>query len=428
MTAYTVEPCAHGLHGRLRVPGDKSVSHRALLLAARAEGRSELLGLSHGEDVVHTARAMRAFGAEVERISEDQVLVDGGPSRLHEPHSVIDVGNSGTGIRLLSGWASGLPGLAVLAGDDSVAGRPMHRITAPLRAMGAHIDGRQDGAYPPLVVRGGDLQGIDYRLPVPSAQVKGAMLLAGLTASGATTVREEMPLRRHTEELMALAGADVERLGDGVRVRPSRLTPFRLAIPGDPSQAAFWLVGACVTPGSDLVVEHVYLGAGRTGFVDVLMRMGADLVIERDDALAHTADIRARFGPLRATEVAGPEVPSLIDEIPVLAIAAAAAEGTTVFRDAAELVVKETNRIATITSELRALGAAVEPRPDGLDIEGRGGGPIEGGNVESHGDHRIAMAMAIAGLSARSPVLVSGWEAVATSYPTFKEDLRRCVS
>ncbi|MGH8918817.1 MAG: 3-phosphoshikimate 1-carboxyvinyltransferase, partial [Actinomycetes bacterium] len=214
----------------------------------------------------------------------------------------------------------------------------------------------------------------------------------------------------------------------GVAVSACKLSSFRLEIPGDPSQAAYWLVGACITPGSDLVVEHVYLGTGRTGFVGVLQRMGADVVVEHHDPVTHTADIRARYGPLHATEVGGAEVPSLIDEIPVLAVAAAVAEGTTVFRDAAELAVKESNRIETTASELRSIGVEVVARPDGMEVHGRAGRPLTGGSVDSHGDHRIAMAMAVAGLAARLPVLVSGWEAVATSYPTFKEDLRRCES
>lgn len=432
MTALTVEAPAAGLRGRLRVPGDKSISHRALLLSARATGRSVLAGLSRGEDVERTAQAIRAFGAGVERADDATVVVEGGVDRLGEPAAVVDVGNSGTAIRLLAGWAASLPGLTVLQGDGSVARRPMGRIVAPLRLMGLRIDGRGDGSYPPLVLRGGALHGIDYSLPVASAQVKGAILLAALGAEGPTTVREAVPTRAHTEEMLVAAGVDVDveiaGAGRAVTVRPGPVEPQDLDVPGDPSQAAFWVVAGAVVPGSDLVVEHVYVGAGRAGFVDVLRRMGADITLEGRDDTESTADIHVRFSALRATEVGGPEVPSLIDEIPVLAVAAALAEGTTVFSDAGELAVKESDRITTTVSELRAVGVQADALPDGLSVLGQGGRPLAGGTVDSHGDHRIAMAFAVAGLVARTPVLVSGWDAVATSYPSFREDLRRCVS
>lgn len=428
MSAITVAAAPGGVRGRLRVPGDKSISHRALLLSARAEGRSELRGLSDGLDVQHTAAAMVHFGAALERLADGTVTVDGGAARLHEPDRVIDVGNSGTGIRLLAGWATAVEGLSVLAGDESIAARPMARVAEPLRAMGAHIDGRRDGTLPPLVVRGGGLHGIEYRSPVASAQVKSAVLLAGLAADGPTTVIEPVPTRRHTEEMLALAGAAVLVDGSSVTVQPSALTPFRIDVPGDPSQAAFWVVAACITPGSDVTVEHVYVGPGRAGFLDVLLRMGADVTLEAEDPATHTADVRARWSQLRATEVRGDEVPSLIDEIPVLAVAAAMAEGSTTFADAAELAVKESDRIATTTAGLRALGAAVDPRPDGLVVHGSAGRPPGGGTVDAHGDHRIAMAMAVAALVASGPVRIEGWESVATSYPSFREDLQRCVS
>jgi 3-phosphoshikimate 1-carboxyvinyltransferase len=419
-----------GLRGRLRVPGDKSISHRAILLAALAEGRSRLSGLSDGTDVRHTLGAVRAFGAGVEDVAGDPVVttITGGRDSLTEPDGVIDVGNSGTGIRLLAGWSAGFPWLTVLAGDESIARRPMDRVAEPLRAMGAVVDGRDHGRLPPLVVRGGRLRGIDYRLPVASAQVKGAVLLAGLAAEGSTTVREPVAVRAHTEELLALCGADVTAGPGVVTVRPSTLKPFDLVVPGDPSQAAFWVVAGCLVPDSDLVVEHVYVGRARAGFVEVLKRMGADLVVERYQAATRTADLHVRHGPLQATSVGGAEVPGLIDEIPVLAVAAALAEGTTVFADAAELLVKESDRIAAMTAGLAAVGAAAEPRPDGLVVHGSGGRPLAGGPVDARGDHRVAMAMAVAGLAAAGPTAVAGWEVVATSYPTFEEDLRRCVS
>jgi 3-phosphoshikimate 1-carboxyvinyltransferase len=303
----------------------------------------------------------------------------------------------------------------------------MDRVAVPLRLMGAGVDGADDADRPPVVVRGGKLRGIDYDLPVPSAQVKGAILLAALGADGDTVVREHVVTRAHTEELLGALGADVEVSADRLttRVRATKLDPFRLDVPGDPSQAAFWVVAACITPGSDVVVEHVYIGQARAGFLDVLARMGADLEVDRHDD--GTADIRARFGPLRGTDVGGAEVPGLIDEIPVLAVAAAVADGPTLFSGAAELRVKESDRVATLASELGAVGARVEERPDGLAVPG--GDRFHGMAVRSHGDHRIAMALAVAGLASAGddgvPVVVDGWDAVATSYPGFADDLER---
>ena len=423
-----MEPASGGLHGRLRAPGDKSVSHRALLLAALAPGRSLLRGLSTGQDVVHTAGAIARFGAGVAPTGEGIVSVDGGTSRLHEPEGVIDVGNSGTGIRLLAGWAAARPGLTVLAGDESIAARPMRRVVDPLRSMGARIDGRDEGRLPPLVVRGGELHGIDYRPPVASAQVKGAILLAGLAAAGETTVREAVPTRQHSEELLAVFGADLH-LGPGaVTVRPSVLSPVDMTVPADPSQAAFWAVAATIVPGSDVVLERVYVGPGRAGFVDVLRRMGADITVVDEDPCTHTADLRVRSAPLRAADVRGDEIPSLIDEIPALAVAAAYADGVTTFADAAELKVKESDRIATTVAALAGIGVGAEAHPDGLSVCGRAGQGPGAGAVDSSGDHRIAMAFAVAALGGSGPVTISGWEAVATSYPGFEEDLRRCVS
>ncbi|HET6795332.1 MAG TPA: 3-phosphoshikimate 1-carboxyvinyltransferase, partial [Acidimicrobiales bacterium] len=406
------------LTGRLRVPGDKSISHRALILGALAEGTSTVRGLSSGDDVARTSAAVQAMGAVI-----DGDRITGGRGRLHEPADVIDVGNSGTGIRLLAGLCAGRSWLTVLTGDESVRSRPMDRVVAPLRQMGADVDGRQGAKLPPLTVRGGSLRGLDYAPPVASAQVKSAVLLAGLAAEGETVVRERLATRSHTEEMLKEAGADitVHRIGGGLvaRLRPSPLTPFELDVPGDPSQAAFWVVAACIVPGSEVTVEDVYIGPGRAGFVDVLERMGAD--VELVDRRGNVASIRARHAPLRGATVSAEEIPSLIDEIPVLAVAAAVADGTTTFRGAEELRVKETDRVATVGSELGALGARIEGAADGLTVHG--GGPLSGARVRSHGDHRVAMAMAVAGLAAKGATTVDGWEAVATSYPGFESDL-----
>jgi len=428
MSELVIAPAGGPLHGVVRPPGDKSVSHRALLLAALAEGESALDGLSDGDDVARTAAAMTAFGVEVERRGPGRVVVRGGRSRLHEPERVVDTGNSGTGIRLLAGWATGVPGLSVLEGDESIARRPMERVVEPLRRMGAVIDGRAGGRFAPLVVRGGPLRGVRIELAVASAQVKGAILLAALTADGPTTVVEPVATRIHTEEMLAARGVRVERHGRSVTVWPGEVGPADVEIPIDPSQAAFWVVAATLVPGSEVRVPRVYVGPGRAGFLEVLTRMGADIHLEQRDERAGTADLRVRHAPLRATEVGGAEVPSLIDEIPVLAVAAAFAEGVTTFRDAAELRVKETDRIVTVSEALRAMGATVEARQDGLVVTGAPGRTLGGGSVHSAGDHRVAMAAAVAALAGRAPVTVRGWDAVATSYPSFREDLAACTS
>ncbi|HEX4863904.1 MAG TPA: 3-phosphoshikimate 1-carboxyvinyltransferase, partial [Acidimicrobiales bacterium] len=395
-------------------------------LAAKARGASTIRGLSNGEDVAHTLEAVSAFGAEVRPEGDTAVRVQGGA--LHEPTHPIDVGNSGTGIRLLAGWAAGIDGLTILAGDESIARRPMDRVVEPLRLMGAVVEGREGGRFPPLVVRGGSLRGIEYRLPVPSAQVKGAVLLAGVDADGETTVVEDVSTRAHTEELLALCGANISVRPGSVTVRRSALSPLDIDVPGDPSHAAFWVVAACITPGSELTVENVYTGVGRAGFVDVLLRMGADLQLVDADPKTSTATIRARYSLLKATTVHGNEVPSLIDEIPALAVAAAYAEGETVFADAAELKVKESDRIATTVAALSSIGATAEARHDGLVVVGSAGEPLAGGAVDAHSDHRIAMSLAVAAAAAGGPVVVEGWESVATSYPGFAEEYQRCAS
>ncbi len=418
MTSLRIEG-GRPLRGQVRVPGDKSISHRALILAALAEGISVVRGLSPGADVAGTAAAVQALGAVV-----DGHLVTGGRSRLHEPSGVLDVGNSGTTIRLLAGLCAGFDWVTVLSGDESIARRPMDRVAEPLRLMGATVEGSDGGRLPPITVRGGGLHGIDYQMPVASAQVKAAILLAALSAEGETVVRESTPTRAHSEEMLDAAGADIEVADGIVRLRPSALHPFELDVPGDPSQAAFWVVAACIVPGSELVIDDVYLGPARAGFLDVLVAMGAD--VER----VGERSLRARYSPdLHGTDVEGHQIPGLIDEIPVLAVAAAVAEGTTTFRGAGELRVKESDRLATVTSELSALGGKVEPTDDGLTVTGTGtgGGGLHGGHVRSHGDHRVAMAMAVAAMAAAGDTVVDGWDAVATSYPGFEDDLRRCV-
>jgi 3-phosphoshikimate 1-carboxyvinyltransferase len=430
--ALVAEPArGRALKGRLRVPGDKSISHRAVLIAAWASGTSRLVGLSSGADVGHTLDAVAALGVEVDRTGPE-VRLKGSRRRLSEPEAAIDVGNSGTGIRLLAGLTATIDGLTVLQGDRSVSRRPMDRVAAPLRLMGAHVDGRQGGRYPPLVVRGGGLMGIDYTLPVASAQVKSAVLLAALGAEGRTRVYEPVPVRAHTEEMLAEAGAGIEVVPQGagyvVTLQPGPLHAINLKVPADPSQAAFWVVAACIVPGSDLVLEDVYVGRQRAGFIDVLLRMGARIELLSEDPERHTADIHVKAGPLSGTSVSPAEVPSLIDEVPVLAVAAAVADGATRFDGAGELRVKESDRLATTVGMLRDLGARAEALDEAMVVTGNAGAPFNDGQVSSHGDHRIAMAAAVGTLVAKEAVRIEGWSATATSYPSFAEDLSKCLN
>ncbi|HVW33542.1 MAG TPA: 3-phosphoshikimate 1-carboxyvinyltransferase, partial [Acidimicrobiia bacterium] len=358
------------LRGRLRVPGDKSISHRALLFSALAAGTSRLWGLADGDDVVRSRAAIEALGVKVrdsagspaeavvagERADPAVIVRGGGFEGLAEPDAVVDCGNSGTSIRLLAGILAGRPFHTVLTGDSSIVRRPMARVVEPLRAMGARIDGRDGGRLAPLAIRGGGLRGMRHELAVASAQVKTALLLAGLQAEGGTEIVEPARSRDHTERLLPAMGVRLEAGAGGVTVEPvsGGLTPINLAVPGDPSAAAFFVVGACITPGSDLVVEDVCLNPTRIGFVDVLRRMGAnvEIAVKEERGGEAVGDIRAAYGPLRATTMAGAEIPSVIDEIPALAVAAAFAEGTTEVADAAELRVKESDRIGTIEQEL----------------------------------------------------------------------------
>lgn len=408
------------LRGELRVPGDKSISHRALLLAALADGVSSISGLSDGADVAATAAAVRALGAATEPAGGD-LQVRGG--ELRAPPGPIDVGNSGTTIRLLAGIAAGCPFTTVLGGDASVNRRPMGRVTEPLRLMGAEVDGVEGGRRAPLRITGGELHGICWQPPVASAQVKGAVLLAGLFADGETVVREPVPTRAHTEEMLAAFGADVRAAGGEVAVRASRPAPFDLAVPGDPSAAAFWIVGAAIVPGSEVTVLDTYHGQARDGYLRVLQRMGADVTA------TPTGDRRVRLtcraGPLRGVTVAASEIADLIDEIPVLAVAAATADGPTRFEGAGELRHKESDRLRSVLAGLATLGAPAEVDGDTLVVHG--GARLRAGPLDAAGDHRIAMAFCIGALAAAGEeTIISGWRSVATSYPGFVEDLARC--
>jgi 3-phosphoshikimate 1-carboxyvinyltransferase len=415
---------ARPLRGRLRVPGDKSISHRALIFAALADGSSAITNLATGADVHATARVLGQLGVNVGSDGDAVVIGGAGAGGLTEPADVLDCENSGTTMRVLAGVLSGRPFLSVLSGDASLRTRPMGRVVEPLRAMGAHIDGRENAARAPLVIRGSTLHALRYELPVASAQVKTAVLLAGLQAEGETEVVSPAPSRDHTERMLAALGAPLTV--DGLSVRVVRGTPrsFELDVPGDPSSAAFFAVAAAITPGSDIVIESMSCNPTRVGFVTVMKRMGADIELSPTGEVCGepVGDLRVRASELHGTTIAGEEVPGVIDEIPALTIAAAFADGVTEVRDAAELVVKESNRIGTLHEELGRLGVGVEARADGLVV--RGGG-AEAADFTSHGDHRIAMAMAVAANALAAESTVRGWRAVSSSYPEFAKHLAR---
>ncbi|MFL0585999.1 3-phosphoshikimate 1-carboxyvinyltransferase [uncultured Sphingomonas sp.] len=416
------------LAGRIRVPGDKSISHRALMLSALAVGESQVEGLLEGEDVLATAAAMRAMGATIVRGDDAIWRINGvGVGGLLQPQAALEMGNSGTSTRLLMGLVASHPITATFTGDASLSTRPMNRVIDPLSTMGAEFTASPGGRLP-LMVRGlCPAVPITYRLPVASAQVKSALLLAGLNTPGITRVIEPVPTRDHSERMLAGFGAEisVEESDEGRIISltgEAELRPQSIVVPGDPSSAAFWMVAASIVPGSDVVIENVGLNPTRAGLVTVLRLMGADIV-EQDPRVVGgepVADLRVRHAALSGIEVPHDVAPSMIDEYPVLFVAAAFASGRTIARGADELRVKESDRIAVMKAALEANGVPCEEHKDGLTIEGTGGDPIPGGGtVASRLDHRIAMSMAVAGLHAAQPVAIDDASPVATSFPSF---------
>jgi 3-phosphoshikimate 1-carboxyvinyltransferase len=416
------------LRGPLRPPADKSISHRAALIAAMGEGEASVQEYLDAADTRSTLTAIGKLGCRISAGGfEDSGRLGASVTGVGLQGAVsaaIDVGNAGTLLRLLPGWLAGQPGGTwELDGDDSIQRRPVDRIAEPLRLMGARVGAREE-RFTPLTVEGTPLRGITYELPVASAQVKSCLLFAGLLAEGETRVVEPLPTRDHTERMLAAAGAEIERDGDAVVVRPvERLEVGEIVVPGDISSAAFFLVAALLVEGSEVRLEDVGVNPTRTGLLTILGRMGAEVEVEPggEQEGEPRGMIVARASELRATEVGGAEVPLAIDELPLVALAACFAEGTTTIRDAAELRRKESDRVATVVEALNALGGRVEATEDGMAIEGAGG--LRGGRVESHGDHRIAMLGAIAGLASREGVEVEGMEAAAVSYPGFERDL-----
>ena len=414
--------------GKIRVPGDKSISHRALMLGAVAVGRTEISGLLEGEDVLATASAINALGAHAVRAGDGRWTVDGvGIAGLAEPEDLLDLGNSGTAARLLIGILATHPITAFVTGDASLRRRPMGRVVEPLSRIGARFVARE-GARLPLAISGAaNPVPISYRLPVPSAQVKSAVLLAGLNAPGTTTVIEPQPTRDHTERMLQHFGATVttEPLdGGGKRITLEgcpELAAAPIAVPGDPSSAAFPLIAALIVPGSEVIIEGVGVNPLRTGLFECLREMGADLVLlhERDEGGEPIADLRVRGGILKGADIPAERAPRMIDEYPILAVAAACARGRTVMRGLAELRVKESDRLTAISAGLAACGVRVAVDGDTLTVEGVGGPPEGGALIETQLDHRIAMAFLVLGLATRLPVRIDDAAPIATSFPGF---------
>jgi 3-phosphoshikimate 1-carboxyvinyltransferase len=431
MADLRIQPSS-GIRGELALPGDKSISHRSVLFAAIADGDTHISGFLTGEDTQNTAKAMQTMGIAIEGLGTERLVVHGkGLDGLCEPGSVLDLGNSGTGMRLLAGLLAGQDFFSILTGDQYLRKRPMARIVEPLQRMGARIDGRSGGTRAPLSIRGGgkNVRAIEHASPVASAQVKSAVLLAGLYADGETTVKEPSKSRDHTERMFQFFGVKVGERGTTVTVqgRQHLRATGPLIIPSDISSAAFFMVAASIVPGSDLLIKNVGVNPTRTGIIDVLIAMGADIMLEnlREQAGEPVADIRVRYRKLHGVQIGGDMIPRTIDEIPVLAVAASCAEGQTVIKDASELRVKESDRIATIAAELRKMGAAVTELPDGMEISG--GDTLNGAICDSHGDHRIAMSVAVAGLAAKGDTIVRDTDWIETSFPGFERLLRQAA-
>ena len=413
------------VRGRLRLPGDKGISHRALIAGALAPQSSRVTHLAPGDDVTCTANALSALGVTIER-DADIARIDGrGIEQLHVADHPIDCGNSGTTMRMLAGLLAGRPFETVLTGDASLSSRPMARVIAPLRALGADIEGRDDSRAP-LTIRGGELTGRRVELEVASGQVKTALILAGMQASGETEIVEPAASRDHTERLLDALGVPLERRDPRtVLVRAGAPRAFELDVPGDPSSAAFFVVAALIAEGSELVLEDLLLNPSRIGFIDALRTMGGSIdVTPQGERLGEpVGDVEVRSSRLHGAEIECHE--GIIDEVPALAVAAAFADGTTTIRGAAELRVKESDRIATLEQELTQLGIGIDPRPDGLTV--RGGTPRPA-VLKSHGDHRIAMAGAVAANAIEGESRVRGWQSVAVSYPGFAADFERLTT
>lgn len=411
---------AKGLSGEINIPGDKSISHRAVMFGAIANGTTTVKNFLLGDDCLSTISCFRKLGVTIEQDVHTVTIHGKGLEGIIESSNVLDVGNSGTTIRLLMGILAGRPFHHVLIGDHSIGRRPMTRVVKPLTLMGAKIDGKKHGEFTPISIRGGELTGIEYTLPVASAQVKSSILFAGLQAAGTTTIHEPAKTRDHTERMIRQFGGEV--LSDGLTVKINggqTLTASDVFVPGDISSAAFFMVAGAIVPNSDIVLKNVGLNPTRTGIIDVMKAMGADVTIipNEIEQFEPTGDIIIKTSELVGTTIEGDMIPRLIDEIPVLALLATQAKGKTIIKDAHELKVKETNRIDTVVEELSKLGASIEATDDGMVIYGKS--ELHSGKVSSHGDHRIGMMLAVAALITSGEVVLEDAEAISVSYPQF---------
>lgn len=426
----TVQPTTR-LRGEISVPGDKSISHRSIMFASLAEGKSRVTGLLRGEDCLSTLKAFQQLGVEVDDKADDELIIHGrGLHGLQESADVIDCGNSGTTMRLMSGILAGQPFFSVLTGDKYLRKRPMKRVIDPLSTMNAQILGREGGTKAPLAINGGNLKATEYHSPIASAQVKSAMLLAGMQTEGTTTVYEPHLSRDHSERMLRSFGVDLVSFDGGARVAgPVSLNAQDVAVPGDISSAAFFLVAGLIVPDSELLIENVGVNPTRSGIIDILQMMGGsiELMNQREVSGEPVADLLVKTSDLHGIDIAGELIPRAIDEFPVVSVAAAFADGVTTIREAKELRVKETDRIAAMCDTLSTLGASIEALEDGMRIEGKDS--LTGGQtVSSYGDHRIAMSLAIAALRAESEVQINDTACTETSFPGFWQLLSQIQS
>lgn len=427
----TIKEQMSPLHGKIMVAPDKSISHRAIIFSALGSGEGVVRNFLRAGDTLSTCACMRALGVEVVDQGELVVVAGRGMHSLCEPEGILDCGNSGTSMRLLTGLTAGQPFQTLLSGDQSLNRRPIKRVIEPLSLMGADISARSNGSLPPLAVRGKkDLQGITYKLPVASAQVKSALMLAGLFAQGETRLLEPQKSRDHSERMLTAMGADIDVQGLDITLRPvEKLRPQEFLVPGDISSAAFFLVAAVLVPGSQLLIRDVGLNPTRSGLLEVLLAMGARITAENQRIIGGEpiGDLFVESSDLHAIQVEGSIIPRLIDEIPVLAVAMAMAQGESKVRDASELRVKESDRITTVCSELSKMGVVIEELEDGFIIQGQPEG-LQGAEVDSRGDHRIAMSLAVAGLRARGETRIVNSEVVDISFPEFWPLIKRLTS
>lgn len=418
------------ISGTIEVPGDKSISHRAVILGSIAEGKTLIEGFLNGEDCLSTINIFRQLGVDIIQVKENSYVIHGkGLLHLKKPEDTLYVGNSGTTIRLVTGLLAGQSFSSVITGDESIIQRPMGRIIEPLRLMGADIDGRERGKYAPITIKGTTLKGINYNSPIASAQVKSALLLAGLLADNKTTITEPYLSRDHSEKMLKQFGADICTENNCITLTPGlKLHGQNVVVPGDFSSAAFFIAAALIVPNSNLIIKNVGINKTRIGFLEAIQEMNGYVKVDniRNYGNEPVADIIVKSSDLRSITISGKWIPKLIDELPLLALIASQAEGTTEVRNAEELRVKETDRISTIVSEMKKVGVKIDELEDGFLITGKQ--IIEGGRVNSHGDHRIGMAMAIAGLIAKEEITIERAEAISISFPNFFNDLSKIIN